>query len=160
VPGYWHDPAKTAQQFVTLTVDGVTDRYYRTGDRVRQLPDGDFVYLGRTDHQVKVLGHRVELAEVEAALARNDGITQAVALGWPVVDGSAEGLVAFVTGSGVDPQQVTANVRQLLPDYMTPRTIHVLDSLPLNANGKVDRVALRQGLESGAFVLASAVDRA
>jgi len=160
VPGYWHDPAKTAQQFVTLTVNGVTDRYYRTGDRVRQLPDGDFVYLGRTDHQVKVLGHRVELAEVEAALARNDGITQAVALGWPVVDGSAEGLVAFVTGSGVDPQQVTANVRRLLPDYMTPRTIHVLDSLPLNANGKVDRVALRQGLESGAFVLASAVDRA
>lgn len=158
VPGYWHDPAKTAEQFVTLTVGGVSDRYYRTGDRVQQLPDGDFVYLGRTDHQVKVLGHRVELAEVEAALGRNEGVTQAVALGWPMVDGSAEALVAFVTGAGIDPQRLTANVRRSLPDYMTPRTIHVLDSLPLNANGKVDRVALRRGLDSGAYVLASAME--
>ena len=135
-------------------------RYYRTGDRVRQLGDGDYVYLGRTDHQVKVLGHRVELAEVEAVLARNDGVSQAVALGWPIADGSAEGLVAFVTGSGLDALELTSTVRQSLPDYMTPRTIHILEALPLNANGKVDRVALKQGLDRGAYALATAVERA
>lgn len=159
VPGYWNDPSKTAEQFVALP-DGGTGRFYRTGDRVRQLPGGDLAYLGRTDHQVKVLGHRVELAEVEAALASNHGVTQAVTLGWPMIDGSAEGLVAFVTGTGVDPSALTNAVRQTLPDYMTPRAIHILGMLPLNANGKVDRNALRRGLDSGAYVLASAGDRA
>ena len=85
VPGYWNAPDKTVERFVTLQIDGTqTDRFYRTGDRVRQLPGGEYVYLGRIDHQVKVLGHRVELSEIEAVLSRNSGVTQAVAIGWPV----------------------------------------------------------------------------
>ena len=152
VPGYWHNPEKTAEQFITVTLPGrQAERFYRTGDRVQQLPGGDYVYLGRVDHQVKVLGHRVELAEVEATLGRQEGVTQAVAMGWPVADGSAEGLVAFVTGTGLDTAKLIATARQSLPDYMTPRAIHVLDALPLNANGKVDRPALVRGLESGDF---------
>jgi amino acid adenylation domain-containing protein len=152
VPGYWNAPEKTAEQFVSLDLNGgTTARFYRTGDRVRRLPDGDYVYLGRTDHQVKVLGHRVELSEVEAALTRNEGVAQAVALGWPVHDGSAEGVVAFVAGTRVDPQRLTSAVRQVLPDYMTPRAVIVLDALPLNPNGKVDRNVLRQRLDAGQY---------
>jgi amino acid adenylation domain-containing protein len=154
VPGYWQSPEKTAEQFVLLPLaDGRTERFYRTGDRVRRLSTGDYVYLGRVDHQVKVLGHRVELAEVEAVISKHEGVTQAVAMGWPVRDGSAEGLVAFVTGRDVDPRDVTTRVRAALPDYMTPRTIFVVDALPLNANGKIDRPVLLQRLENGQFSL-------
>lgn len=154
VPGYWNAPAKTAEQFVELPLkNGGRARFYRTGDRVRRLPSGDYVYLGRIDHQVKVLGHRVELAEIDAALARQHGVTQAVALGWPVQNGSAEGIVAFVSGADVNTQQITAAVRQMLPDYMIPRAIVVLDSLPLNANGKVDRTVLLRGLDSGEYAV-------
>jgi amino acid adenylation domain-containing protein len=152
VPGYWNAPDKTAERFVTLQIDGThTERFYRTGDRVRQLAGGEYVYLGRTDHQVKVLGHRVELSEIEAVLSRNSGVTQAVAIGWPVADGSAEGIVAFVTGADLDPQRITSAARQVLPDYMIPRMVVMLDALPLNANGKVDRKALRQNLDSGQY---------
>jgi non-ribosomal peptide synthetase component F len=152
VPGYWRNPQKTAEQFVILpSPAGGEDRFYRTGDRVQRLPSGDYVYLGRVDHQVKVLGHRVELAEIEAVIGRHPGIAQGVALGWPVRDGSAEGIVAFVTGTGVVPDAVIADVRRVLPDYMTPRAVFVVDELPLNANGKVDRPLLVKRLESGEY---------
>jgi acyl-CoA synthetase (AMP-forming)/AMP-acid ligase II len=152
VPGYWNAPQKTAEQFVTIELpDGRRERFYRTGDRVRCLPGGEYVYLGRTDHQIKVMGHRVELSEVEAALARHPGVSQAVAVGWPVKDGSAEGLVAFVSGVELDPARITAGLRQVLPDYMTPRRVIVLDALPLNANGKVDRNALHHGLDADRY---------
>jgi amino acid adenylation domain-containing protein len=152
VPGYWRNPQKTAEQFVILPLPaGGEDRFYRTGDRVQRLPSGDYVYLGRVDHQVKVLGHRVELAEIEAVIGRHPGIAQGVALGWPVRDGSAEGIVAFVTGTGLVPDAVIADVRRVLPDYMTPRAVFVVDELPLNANGKVDRPLLVKRLESGEY---------
>ena len=150
VPGYWHNPQKTAEQFVTLSLPGGGEgRFYRTGDRVQRGAGGEYVYLGRVDHQVKVLGHRVELAEIEAALGRHAGVTQGVAMGWPVRDGSAEGIVAFVTGRSIDVDALIAGVRRTLPDYMTPRAVYVVDALPLNANGKVDRPALVKRLESG-----------
>ena len=154
VPGYWKNPEKTAEQFVTMRrPDGADDRFYRTGDRVRQLPDGEYVYLGRIDHQVKVLGHRVELAEIEAAIAQDPGVTQAVALGWPVRDGSAEGIVAFVTGRELESTRIIHAVRATLPDYMTPKQVFVVDALPLNANGKIDRPLLTKQLEAGHYSL-------
>lgn len=93
-PGYWHDATKTAERFVEM--HGA--RFYRTGDRVVALPDGEYACLGRVDHQVKVLGFRVELGEIESVLQRDARVVQAVALGWPVVEGSAQGIVAFVCG--------------------------------------------------------------
>jgi len=151
VPGYWRSPEKTAERFVDVPLTGgLTVRFYRTGDRVRRLPSGTYVYLGRTDHQVKVLGHRVELGEIEAVLGRHPGVTQAVALGWPVHEGTAEGIVAFVTGVDVQAELLVARCRESLPDYMVPRQVFVLDRMPLNANGKIDRRALRLSLESGA----------
>jgi len=149
-PGYWRDPEKTAARVFTHAEPGGEERcYYRTGDRVRLLETGNYVYLGRTDHQVKVMGYRVELGEIEAALRREPGVVEAAALGWPIENGTAQGIVAFISGSDIDVKAVMVAARRRLPFYMAPRAIHVLDVMPLNANGKVDRNALRRRLEAG-----------
>jgi amino acid adenylation domain-containing protein len=149
-PGYWRDPAKTADRFVTLEIPELEGlRFYRTGDRVRRLASGDYVCLGRMDHQIKVLGHRVELGEIESALRKQTGVIDAIAIGHPVVDGTANGIVAFVTGANLEGPTLIEKVRATLPDYMTPKIIHVIAEWPLNANGKIDRNALKARLESG-----------
>jgi amino acid adenylation domain-containing protein len=150
-PGYWRDPEITAERFVAPpdVADG-TKRFYRTGDVVERTATGDYVYLARVDQQVKVLGHRVELAEVEAALRGAAGVVEAVAVAWPRDrGGGAQGLVAFVTGHAVDHDGALALVRTRLPDYMVPRELRVVPTLPLNANGKIDRRALLAELERG-----------
>lgn len=148
VTGYWQDPERTRERFVELPVsDYVTKRFYRTGDLVRRLANGEYICLGRVDHQVKVLGRRVELAEIESHLRRVDGIIDAVALGWPVdEEGRITGITAFVTGTVPSTSAVLDTLRRELPEYMVPRALHVLPQLPLNANGKTDRKALLAGL--------------
>jgi amino acid adenylation domain-containing protein len=153
VPGYWRNAATTAARFVVRDdLAAGTKRFYRTGDRVVRLPSGDYAYLGRVDNQVKVLGFRVELGDVEAALRAAPGVVEAVAVAWPLeAGGAATGLVAFITGHGghggsgdpaIDPSAVLASVRAAVPDYMVPRELRIVGELPLNANGKVDRRAL------------------
>ncbi|MFI9804708.1 amino acid adenylation domain-containing protein [Streptomyces sp. NPDC052301] len=142
-PGYWRAPELTAERF--FEHDG--RRYYRTGDLVRRQ-GADLVCLGRNDQQVKVGGHRIELGEVEAVL-RRAGATEAVCLVWP--DDSA--LTAVVTGPVPAPDLADAAARAL-PAYMVPKSVHTRDDLPVNANGKVDRGALRQWLGTRAATLA------
>lgn len=150
VPGYWQDEVKTAERFVSVQMSPATTvRVYRTGDRAARRETGDYVYLGRVDHQIKVLGHRVELGEIEAALRTDPAVVEAVAVGWPVEDGTALGIVAFVSGTGVDSARLLERVRVTLPDYMTPRDIRLVETMPLNPNGKIDRNALRGRLEQG-----------
>jgi amino acid adenylation domain-containing protein len=146
--GYWRDPEKTAAAFVVPR--GQDAIHYRTGDRVRR-PEGDgpLVYLGRMDHQVKVLGHRVELGEVEAVLREESGVDAVIAVGWPPTPSGAGGIVAFVGDESVDVDGLRARVGARLPAYMVPRTVYLLRELPLNANGKFDRKELRQRLEQG-----------
>ncbi len=150
VPGYWRAPEKTAERFVHLpvrTAAGEEDvRFYATGDRVIVRPDGDYVCLGRADDQIKVLGYRVELGDIEHALTGLPGVVTAIAIGWPVEDGVAQGIVAFVAGDHPSPEAIVESARELLPDYMAPKEVHVVDEMPLNANGKVDRRALRERL--------------
>jgi len=146
-PGYWRDPSKTAERFVDLPGQQFpAERFYRTGDRVTRLPTGDYVYLGRTDHQVKVMGFRVELGEVEACLLSEPNTVQAVAVGWPVKDGSAEGIVAFVSGTDIDLDWIRQEASKRLPTYMVPRDVRVVETMPLNVNGKIDRLALTETL--------------
>ena len=123
-------------------------RFYRTGDRVSRLSSGEYIFLGRADDQVKVLGHRVELGEVEAALRGEDGVEHAVALGWPLVDGSAQGIVAFVSGRSLDPAGLNEKAKLSLPPYAVPARIFVVSEMPLNVNGKVDRRALHGRLSA------------
>jgi amino acid adenylation domain-containing protein len=144
-PGYWKDPAKTAERYVSLPTNRrEMRRFYRTGDRVSRLPDGDYVFLGRGDNQVKILGHRVELAEIEATLRRNDDVEHAVAIPWPIVEGSAQGVVAFISGHNVKAHSLLQQAKKVLPAYMVPKEIVLVQRMLLNANGKVDRGALRE----------------
>lgn len=127
-------------------------RWYRTGDLAYRDCSGVFHHLGRIDNQVKVRGLRVELEEVEAYLREVFRTDSVAAVAWPTKHGSADGIVAFVSGQiGVDDPEVRALIKSRLPNYMVPSTIHRVDSLPLNANGKVNRNQLVALLEEGRF---------
>jgi acyl-coenzyme A synthetase/AMP-(fatty) acid ligase len=146
--GYWQDAERTVAAFVIP--DGQKQTYYRTGDRVRRplRKEDPIVYVGRADHQVKVLGHRLELSEIEAVLKQQPGVDSAVAVGWPVTTSGANGVVAFVTGTKVKEDVLRDSVAATLPAYAVPREIKILAQLPLNVNGKVDRRALCSMLEA------------
>jgi amino acid adenylation domain-containing protein len=149
-PGYWKDPGRTAERFVKIPSAGRPDQiFYCTGDLARQLPNGEYVCLGRTDHQIKVLGFRVELGEIEGVLQKGHRVVQSVAMGWPVSEGTAKGIVAFVNGVGIDPEELRNSCKASLPDYMVPNKIIPMNDMPLNANGKIDRAALQALLENG-----------
>jgi thioesterase domain-containing protein len=140
--GYLGRPDLTAERFVPEPwVPG--GRMYRTGDRVRRLPDGSLEFLGRTDHQIKLRGHRIEPGEIEAALLRHPGVRAAVV----VADGPPAGtrLVAYVVpapGGAAEPDALRAYLRQRLPEPMVPGVFVSLEALPLGPSGKVDRQAL------------------
>ena len=144
-PGYWRDPERTSAAFVQ--VPGREGVWYRTGDLVRRpAPGAPLIYLGRIDHQVKIRGFRVELGEVEAVLREISGHPEAVAIGWPRTAAGAEGLAGFVVGA-VDRRTVLDGMAERLPRYMVPEELHILQKLPSNANGKVDRDALARFLD-------------
>ena len=141
-PAYWNDAERTAERFVSIG-DGTERRlFYRTGDRARYQPTGDLVCLGRTDHQVKVLGFRVELGEIEAVLREVAGVFEVVAIPWPIQEGAAQGLVAFVSQIDFNETRLKQACRVALPDYMIPSRFVPMVDMPLNSNGKVDRGAL------------------
>src|SRR5437868_9102960 len=138
--GYWYDAEKTKRAFVS--VKGRQGVYYRTGDRVRRPePNRPLVYLGRLDNQIKVLGHRVELGEVEAVVRSLSGVDGVVALGWPN-GSSADRIEVFLEADSFDTQPLMNQLKTKLPSYMVPRRIRVLRRFPLNPNGKYDRRAL------------------
>ena len=138
--GYWSDEAKTRGAFVSVA--GRTGTYYRTGDRVRRsAPNKPLIYLGRLDSQVKVLGHRVELGEVEAVVRSLSGVDAVVAVAWPN-SSNAGGIELFLETEKFDTELLMKQLKTKLPPYMVPRRIRALPKLPLNANGKYDRKAL------------------
>ncbi|MFF9473364.1 amino acid adenylation domain-containing protein [Streptomyces roseolus] len=141
--GYWQRPDTTAERYVADPFGAPGARMYRSGDLGRLRPDGDIDLVGRADGQVKVRGHRVELGEVEAALASHPDVLQAAAA---VHDGGPAGprLVGYVVPRGTTPDTaaVLDHVRRQVPSYMVPPALVVLDELPLTVNGKRDRAAL------------------
>jgi len=144
-PGYWDDPETTAEVFIVPP--GESERFYRTGDRVRSpLPGHPMTYLGRLDHQIKVRGVRIELGEVEAAVREATGVDGVVAVGWPATTTGADGIVAFVGSAGVDIVAAKATLAARLPPTMVPRRFVLLKALPLGASGKFDRKRLLESL--------------
>jgi len=143
--GYLKRPELTAERFVRHPFDAREDaRVYKTGDLARYRNDGTVEFLGRRDHQVKVRGFRIELGEIETALARQAGVAAAVALAREDEPGDAR-LVAYVVLSAdasVTPGLLRRALTDLLPAYMVPSAVVVLDELPLTPNGKIDRKAL------------------
>ncbi|WP_165494409.1 non-ribosomal peptide synthetase [Azotobacter chroococcum] len=140
--GYLNRPGLTAERFVADPF-GTGERLYRTGDLVRWSAQGQLEYLGRIDHQVKIRGLRIELGEVEAQLLAQPGVREAVVVAREGSGGARlVGYVAAPGGQGLDGGQLRERLGRVLPDYMVPSAIVVLDALPLNPNGKVDRKAL------------------
>jgi amino acid adenylation domain-containing protein len=137
--GYLNDREKTARTFVRSVHTG-DQVWYRTGDLVRQDERGCLFYLGRRDFQVKVSGYRVELQEIDLVLREAVRTELAVAIPWPLSEGSASGIVGVLSGS--DPahdEQVIAACESRLPRYMVPNRIYHFPQIPLNVNGKIDR---------------------
>ncbi|WP_143036182.1 non-ribosomal peptide synthetase [Lentzea fradiae] len=138
--GYAGDAELTAARFLPDPFAGGAERMYATGDRARWLPEGVVQFLGRTDDQVKVRGYRIELGDVQTALRRVEGVSDAVAL---VVDGAnGKELVGAVAGAGLTAAGVRARLAGLLPSYMVPDHLVPLPTLPVGPTGKVDRRAV------------------
>jgi amino acid adenylation domain-containing protein len=146
--GYLNDPEKTAKSFVRLKQTdgpdlqsiGQNKIWYRTGDLVRQDERGCLYYLGRRDFQVKVNGYRVELQEIDLVLREASRTELAVAIPWPLSEGSASGIVGVLSGadSALD-EEIIAACESRLPRYMVPNRIYHFPHMPLNVNGKIDR---------------------
>lgn len=135
--GYVNDPAKTAERFVPdpfATTPGA--RCYRTGDLVQWHADGALRFKGRADHQVKVRGVRIELGELESVIRALPGVAEAAVLL------REKRLVAYVSGTGLEPPALKAQLSERLPEFMLPSAWVVLPKLPLNKSDKVDRAAL------------------
>ncbi|HSS75467.1 MAG TPA: amino acid adenylation domain-containing protein, partial [Thermoanaerobaculia bacterium] len=152
--GYLGRPELTAERFIPDAFsDSPGDRLYRTGDLVRLRPDGLVDSLGRADHQVKLRGFRIELGEIEAALRRHPAVSEAVVLLREDRPGDPR-LAAYLglvpEAEAPTPGQLRQELAERLPDYMVPSAFVVLPSLPLNANGKVDRKALAEIRAEGA----------
>ncbi|RXT13597.1 non-ribosomal peptide synthetase [Ammoniphilus sp. CFH 90114] len=140
---YWNRPELTAEKFVEHPF--IPDkRMYRTGDLARWLPDGNIEYLGRIDDQVKIRGYRIELGEIEAALAQFPGVQRSVVIVREDVPGDKR-LVAYYEMSGkgeIADREMRHFLKQKLPNYMIPASFVSVPSLPLLANGKLDRKSL------------------
>ena len=157
--GYLSRPGLTSQRFVADPFSGVAGaRLYRTGDLVRRRGDGSLVFAGRADDQVKIRGLRVELGEVEAALAGHPGVAQAVVTvvtdpagdrqlaaylrPVPGPDGGADGGAAGGLGGGAEPAGLRAYLGRMLPAYMVPAYLISVAEFALNGSGKIDKAAL------------------
>ncbi|GAB3578829.1 hypothetical protein GCM10027445_46530 [Amycolatopsis endophytica] len=135
--GYLGRPALTAERFVADPFGAPGDRLYRSGDVCSWTPEGELLYHGRADNQVKIRGLRIELGEVEHAFAAQPGVRQCVV---SVVD---DRLVAYLTAdAAVDTAELRATAAASLPDYMVPAAVVVLDEFPLTPNNKLDLRAL------------------
>ncbi|MEU8122576.1 non-ribosomal peptide synthetase [Spirillospora sp. NPDC049024] len=141
--GYHGRPALTAERFVADPYGEPGARMYRTGDLARWTGDGLLEFVGRADGQVKVRGFRVELGEVEAALAEHPQVRHVAAAGYRDDDGGLRLAAYYVPVHGrLDAADLRAHARATLPDYMVPNALLPMEALPLTPNGKVDRRAL------------------
>src|SRR6185312_249737 len=145
--GYLRRPELTAMKFVPHPFNESGGRLYRTGDWARWRADGSVEFAGRQDSQVKLRGFRVELGEIEAVLAGHIAVEQSVVV--MKDDGKAKRLVAYVVSNDHTPvAELRKFLSERLPDYMLPSVFVKLATLPLNANGKLDRLALPEPPET------------
>jgi amino acid adenylation domain-containing protein len=141
--GYFGRPDLTAERFVPHPSGAPGERLYRTGDLARWLPDGRLELLGRVDEQVKIRGFRIEPSEIEAALERYPGVRQAAVVVRDLQSGDRRLAGCLVVAGDLDLESLRRHLAGELPAHMVPTELVVFDALPLSANGKVDRGALR-----------------
>jgi non-ribosomal peptide synthetase component F len=138
--GYYHNPEQTQDRFISYTFpDGTVRRTYRTGDACCLGEDGNYYFAGRVDFQIKHMGHRIELEEIETNLGLLEGLTRACC----VFQEEKNRIVAFYTGTA-EPRELRRALKEKVPVYMVPNKFIRLESLPLNKNGKIDRARIRK----------------
>jgi D-alanine--poly(phosphoribitol) ligase subunit 1 len=142
--GYLNAPELTAARFPVIA----GKRWYRTGDLAMRDRSGRYHCLGRIDNQVKRLGYRIELDEIDVHLRHASGVDLVSAIAWPLVHGAAHGIVGFVGAPDIDHEEVIVALKARIPPYMMPSRLIAMNDMPLNASGKVDRHALRALLAS------------
>lgn len=139
--GYVNDPERTARAYLRDPYHR-GDRLYRSGDVGAWRPDGKLEFLGRRDHQVKISGFRIEIGEIENALARAPGVRDAAVV-VPEAPGRSRRLVGFYAADEpLEAEALRSFLRELLPEYMVPHDLHQRRVLPVTANGKTDRATL------------------
>ncbi|MBP2662127.1 MAG: tycA [Firmicutes bacterium] len=141
--GYYRNPEKTAAAFTQNPLnDKYPEKIYRTGDLVRYNDYGELLYLGRKDYQIKHMGHRIELGEIEVTSSAYTDVKQSCAL----YDAEKQRIILFVAAENIDKSELYQYLKTCLPHYMLPALIIGLQTLPLNANGKIDRIKLKEKL--------------
>ena len=149
-PGYWNDPQKTREVFLSLNGGpGPGERIYRTGDLARRGEDGQVYFVGRADAQIKSRGYRIELGEIETCLGALDGVRECAVVAIPT--DQFEGTIlccAYVPAEDeMNPTALRQGLGRLLPAHMLPSRWQAYDQLPRNANGKIDRAVLKETFE-------------
>ncbi|WP_426661101.1 amino acid adenylation domain-containing protein [Rhodanobacter aciditrophus] len=158
--GYLNRPELTAERFVDDPFSDLPGaRLYRTGDRGRWRADGNLEHLGRADFQIKLRGFRIEPGEIEAQLAGQPPVTQALVVMREDRPGDARLVAYLVSETPVDEAALRSRLRERLPEYMLPQHFVVLPALPLLPNGKIDRARLPAPLAAAAPVGAHAAPR-
>jgi len=145
--GYLGDPERTNASFIVPP--GQQERFYRTGDVVRRPTGRDpLFYFGRRDHQIKILGMRIELGQIDAALREASGVMEVAALGWPPLQTGYGGVVAFIGSDSCDIVASKCRLGELLHKALVPKQIFLMKELPLTTSGKVDKNKLQALLET------------
>lgn len=138
--GYYNNPEKTNEAFVQNPLNTCyPETIYKTGDIVKYNEFGELIYISRKDFQIKHMGYRIELGEIETAVSAIEEIKSSAC----VYDSEKEKIVLIYTGDGIDNKFIMDSLKQKLPNYMCPNKIIKLEKMPYNANGKVDRVWLK-----------------
>lgn len=144
-PGYWENPEKNKESFFEMEFDGSDTRFYKTGDICYSDEDGDIMLAGRLDYQVKIQGYRIELGEIEFHARECLKGNNAVAIAFENIAGNTE-IALFVEGELRETSILSDHLKLKIPYYMIPGKIFSIQKLPLNANGKIDRSALKKSI--------------
>lgn len=145
-PGYWRSPELTADKYVALDtrMDDNANYWYRTGDLGKINGRGNLIFVGRVDDQVQIMGYRVELSEVENTLRDFTNCQHVAVIGYSPTPEAPKFLVAYVAAIEIDIAALSAHCREVLPDYMQPKEFHLVDEMPLNQNGKINKKELER----------------